>query len=91
MCARSVLAEEQAKSGKVLEAPMHEAQQRLKEAWRTLQVKEELCGAFRWSAGMPLDDALLAKCTGEAERLEAWVRIVKPMLNSAESAKVRVP
>ena len=70
---------------------MHEAQQRLKEAWRTLQVKEELCGAFRWSAGMPLDDALLAKCTGEAERLEAWVRIVKPMLNSAESAKVRVP
>ena len=42
MRTRAVLAEEQAKSGKVLEAPMHAAQQRLGEAWRTLQVKEEL-------------------------------------------------
>jgi aryl carrier-like protein len=72
-----------------LETPMLEVQGRLEAAWKQLQPPESLRKPHRWRRGEPLDEALLAKAGAEAQRLEQWLQVVRPLLaEGPQSASV---
>ena len=83
-----LLTEEVRRRAQGLEKPMREVQARLKDMWSKMQVPEELRKAYRWSAGMPLDDDLLMRCQTEADRLKQWFDVVAPLLNTPDSSRI---
>jgi len=67
-----------------LEAAMLEIQSRLSKRWEQMAIPEEMRSAYRWGAGMALDEGFLAKCTAEVELLDGWFVVVEPILISAD-------